>query len=182
MVVDELPEGEKEGEESSSSRKKRKKKKKKKKDSKKAEEKPKKISGRTVAQKPLPTLYAGTGMDPDYGARKNLMKKVCKKLKKSKETLSTDSSDTSESSEGNELEADLLYTGSFQDPTVGPAGARDVGCRIDQGDEEVRRDGSWTTMGDRPAEFAPNSLSILPTVRHGKERRRWPERSLPFAT
>lgn len=119
-VVDELPQlreehekwlqpdKEKEGEESSSSRKRKKKKSKKKKDKKKSGER-KKIGGRSVAQKALPVIYAGTGMDPDPHVRKKLLRKVKKRLKKStKDSGTSDSSGTSSSTEEDDLEAEVL--------------------------------------------------------------------------
>lgn len=97
------------GDESSSSRgKKKKKKEKKKREKKKAEEKTKKMGGRSVAQKPLAHLYAGTGMDPDFGDRRRLLKKVKRRLRKSKETSSSGSTGSSSSSEDAEINPDLL--------------------------------------------------------------------------
>eukprot|EP00438_Fugacium_kawagutii_P018347 Skav224068 [mRNA] locus=scaffold432:46539:48939:+ [translate_table: standard] len=120
IVVDEVPNlreaqqdwlgdaAKKDREESSSSHQKKKKKKKKKKEKKKEEVKKPKIGGRTVAQKPLPSLYGGTGMDPDVGVRKKLLKKVRSRLKKRKESSSSGSSDSSSTSGEGELETDLL--------------------------------------------------------------------------
>lgn len=102
------PEKEKEGEESSSSRKKKKKKAKKKKDKKKDESKAKKIGGKSVAQKPLSSLYSGTGMDPEYADRKRLLRKMKKRLKSSKESSSSETSDSSSSTEEEEMDRELL--------------------------------------------------------------------------
>lgn len=101
-------EKEKEAEESSSSRRKKKKKSKKKKEKKKEGEKTSRIGGRTVAQKPLSSVFGGTGMDPDFRVRKKLLKKVRRKLKRSKETSSSGSSGTSSSTAEEEIDSSLL--------------------------------------------------------------------------
>lgn len=72
----------------------------------KAEETPassSRLGGRTVAKKPLSTLFSGTGMDPDPSRRKRLARRVKKNLKRGKSSsgTSSSSSDSSASSEDN---------------------------------------------------------------------------------
>jgi hypothetical protein len=84
----------------SSGKKKRRKKKDKKKKSSRKEKKAKKIGGKTAAKKPLSVIFENTGLDPDPGARKKLLKKVRRRLRKSKTSTSSTSSSSTSASPG----------------------------------------------------------------------------------
>eukprot|EP00438_Fugacium_kawagutii_P022658 Skav224882 [mRNA] locus=scaffold1112:251630:257035:+ [translate_table: standard] len=89
---------------SSSRRKKKKKKKKKEKDSRKEKVK---VGGKTIGQKPLASLYQGTGLDPDMANRKRLLRKVRKQLRRNR-SESSSSSSSSASADDEEFKQQIL--------------------------------------------------------------------------